>query len=90
MSKNRNLSDFIVKRIAIKKKVGSRWVATNGPAVPGAKYRLEVDTGNKGRTNWGGEGDYNKVLLEIRIVAMGFRSGSSFVGKNKIEFYTNT
>lgn len=88
MSLNRTLRDFIVKGVKIKVRSGSSWVSPS-PAIPkaGEKYRLEVLCGNaSGRISWGNEGDYNKVMLQIKVVAKGFRN----VQQDKIEFYRDS
>lgn len=91
MSLNRLLTDWIVKKASLKVKVGNSWQRPNGPADPNAKYRLEVHVGNaNGRISWGGEGDYNKVMLSVRIVPVGFKVGNSYVEKYRVTFYTNS
>jgi hypothetical protein len=92
MSLNRTIRDFVVKGAIIEKKVGSNWVHTKNAPEAGPRYRLAVTCGNAdGRIDWGSEGDYNKVLLEIRVVTVGFRMmGLTPVGKEFIQFYTNS
>ncbi len=91
MSKNRTLRDFIVKGATIKIKVGNQWVRPNTPPIPGEKYRLQVICGNaNGRIDWGNEGDYNKVMLQVRVVPVGFKHGNNYIHKYKVEFYTNS
>ena len=90
MSLNRTLQDFIVKNATIKIKVGNQWVRPSTSPIPGEKYRLEVTCGNaNGQINWGNEGDYNKVLLQVRVVPVGFKSGNNYIEKYKTEFYTD-
>lgn len=94
MSLNRTLKDFVVKKVSIKEFVGSQWRIPRHPRnhpIEGVKYRLEVICGNKdGRISWGDEGDYNKVLLQVRTVPVGFKVGNSYKGAREMEFYTNS
>jgi len=91
MSLNRTLQDFVVKKAKIEVRVGNKWEKPLRPPEVGKKYRLSVTCGNaNGMINWGTERDYNKVQLQIRVVPMGFKSGSSFKGYQKVEFYTNS
>jgi hypothetical protein len=91
MSLNRTIRDFVVKRVSIKIKSGSRWVKPSSPPQVGQKYRLEITCGNKdGKISWGNQGDYNKVLLQIRVVPKGFKKKRKFMGKDKIVFYSNS
>jgi len=94
MSLNRSLKDFVVKKVSIKERVGSQWRTLRHPRnhpIISTKYRLEVTCGNKdGRISWGDEGDYNKVLLQVRTVPKGFKSGNRYRGSSEFEFYTNS